>query len=57
MMANYKHTVRYKLPGSANVLEHVIVCPTREQAEEKFATEVPNGMIDIILSTIPSKNG
>jgi hypothetical protein len=56
-MANYKHTVRYKVPGSANVLEHVIVCPTREEAEEKFATEVPNGMIDIILSTIPSLNG
>ena len=61
-MANVPHTVYYKVNGTGPQLTKEYTAAyikddaNRESAEQLFLSEVPNGRIDNILSTVRFKD-
>lgn len=55
-MANVPHTVYYKVNGTGPQLTKEYEAVNREAAEQLFLSEVPNGRIDNILSTVRFKD-
>jgi len=53
-MAKFKHTISYKVNGSGPLLEAVIIADTVDSAKNQFTTDVPNGRIESVLTTVPS---
>ena len=55
-MANVPHTVYYKVNGTGPQLTKEYMAENRDAAESLFQSDVPNGRIDQILSTVRFKN-
>ena len=55
-MANVLHTVYYKVNGTGPQLTKEYMAENRDAAELLFQSDVPNGRVDQILSTVRFKN-
>jgi len=55
-MANVPHTVYYKVNGTGPQLTKEYMAENRDAAESLFQSDVPNGRIDQILTTVRFKN-
>jgi hypothetical protein len=55
-MAKFAHTITYRIDGSGPVRETVIMAESVSLAKEKFQDAFPNGKIEKVLTTVPSKS-
>jgi hypothetical protein len=55
-MANVPHIVYYKVNGTGAQLTKEYMAENRDAAESLFQSDVPDGRIDQILTTVRFKN-
>ena len=53
-MAKFAHTISYKLEGQGPLLETIIHAESKSAAEAKFRVVFPLGVIEKVLTTVPS---
>lgn len=55
-MAKFAHTVSYRNEGQGPLLETIIHAESVDAAKSKFGVVFPNGVIEKVLTTVPSSN-